>query len=59
VESGDSSNDSRVLFKEETKWVCSILKLSKSSFLFNHILSFKIQLLHFQNFQGHLVFLHL
>lgn len=29
VESGDSSNDSRVLFKEEAVQVCSILKLFK------------------------------
>jgi hypothetical protein len=34
VESSDSSNDSGVLIKGETKWVCSILKLSSSFLLF-------------------------
>lgn len=34
VKSGESLNFPRVLFREETMWVCSILKLFKSSFSF-------------------------
>jgi hypothetical protein len=33
VKSGDSFNSPRVLFKEEIMWVCSILKLFRSSFM--------------------------
>jgi hypothetical protein len=33
-ENGNPFNDPRDLFKEETMWVCSVLKLIKSSFLF-------------------------
>jgi hypothetical protein len=32
MKSGDSSNDSRVLFKEETMWVCSVLRLQVMSY---------------------------
>lgn len=38
VESSKSLNDPRLLFKEETTWICSVLKLPRSSFSLCYIL---------------------